>query len=173
LEDWWPVPRVLSHVGLFTSLVTLAAFEGARRSPPFLRILVSVFVAISAVGGVMASNQIFSDQATINRLDRNLAERIVLRLEETQGYESSTSLAVVGRFYSYPIGVRTMQGDLNISAFMTTPYRLFEFTTGRPFVQASGEDLELAVSACDGVGVFPSKSSVFVLDSVAVVCLSK
>ena len=173
LENWWPVPRVLSHVGLFASLLIFASVSYTKNKKwgGNFQVVAGALVLLTTASSILSSNQIFSDQATVNRLDRNLAERIVIRLENTTSYEDSMSLAIVGRFYSYPVGVRTMQGDLNISAFWTTPYKLIEYVSGKPVVPAVGLSLEDAISECKNMDIFPAPSSVFIKNDVAVVCL--
>jgi len=179
LEDWWPVPRVLSHVALFSGLVLLGALieveKVIREVKPkiFVKLTATLLVALSSSGSILASNQIFTDQATVNRLDRNLASSIVVSLEENQGYEKVQSVAIVGRFYSYPLGVQTMQRDLNISAFMTAPHKLLSLISGKEFVPANPGDQELANRACLELPLYPAQGSVFVMGDIAVVCLHR
>jgi hypothetical protein len=136
-----------------------------------VNLVVGVVAAVIVFSSVLVSNQIFVDQATVNRLDRDLAQAINNRLEALPGYEDVSSVAVVGRFYAYPNSVKTMQGDLNISGFMVAPHKLLSFTSGRSVAPASQEEQERANLECESVGVYPDVSSVFIIEGLAIVCL--
>ena len=116
--DWWPVPRVVGHISLIIGLFFLVAdasikgagcgsLKSANFALRFIMLLAFIFL----------SNQILSDQQRINQWDRMMANRIVSRLEAHPGFGEIKFVHVNGGPWGYPAKLKTLNGDLNLSAF--------------------------------------------------------
>lgn len=114
LQDFWPASRVLSHSGIFWGGVLAIAYccsgPGVRRGLALL----SLVVALSFLG---ASNEIFSDQVRLNLRDALATNRMIARLEALPGFGEVESVAIHGTFWRYPLGFRSTEYDMNVSAF--------------------------------------------------------
>ena len=174
--DWWPVPRVIAHVSLIIALLFMVgdlcyarANTGALGGATVLAriLIVSAFVLIG--------NQIFSDQLRINQWDRNMANRIVTRLEMSPGFENMRYLHISGGHWGFPAGLRTVMGDMNISAFLPdySKFNLIADGSGYKFDRATGVKSEQGEAYCMGKPSWPHVESIALFDNLGVVCLKK
>lgn len=172
LQEFWPAPRVLSHMGIFwAGLLAIACLCLGPRLRMALAAL-SVLIVLSFIG---ASNRILHDQVRLNERDGLKASRIIGRLEAQPGFAENVPVAVIGRargYYSlvYP----TTDHDMNISAL--APY----WSVLWVLREISGYDLQpvpdearrnAATAYCRGVQPWPGPESVIIRDGVAIVCL--
>jgi hypothetical protein len=175
-DNWWPVPRVISHVAVIIGLLFLLAdYCGERSSYHYLRSSISVARIIVLVGFVLLSNQIFADQNRVNQTDRMLANRIVARLETQSDIGKVQFVFVDGGSWGYPSPIRTVQGDMNISAFFPSYSKvpLLAEVSGYNFQTATGDNARLAKNYCETKLPWPSSESVKVTNDLAIICLSK
>jgi hypothetical protein len=172
IEEWWPTPRLLQHVGLIYGLSCALALNLVLSST-FTRIL-ATFAVISALIGGMLNNQIFNDQRRINDLDRLTSSRIMSQLESSSGFENVEALAVVGSFWTYETPLKTVQMDMNISAFATpwSKVSVIEFSTGHVFRGPDIVEQDAANLYCASSPRWPLLNSTTIIDKMAVVCLS-
>lgn len=178
-DDWWPVPRVLAHSALLFGVLFAAAGCAVRNSQIGLyRLLSQIFIffgSVIVIGFVLINNQIFADQQKIAQWDRFKANRIVTRLEEMPEFDKVKRLYIDGGRWGYPINLRTLQGDMNISAF-SPPWSklpLLLESTGYKFDPPSSTEIRKGAELCASKRVWPDKESVFIDREIAVVCLER
>ena len=172
LSEWWPSPRVLQHQGLLLGLIFMLGLSMVK-SAVIKRGLILGSGAVLAVGAALSA-QVFFDQRTINRLDWTAANQMHAALQSQVGYQSAERIAFHGRFFRYPVPLKTTYMDLNISAFgpAWSQQPMFEFATGRVFAQATPEDRMIAADFCGESGAWPSPSALIVADDLVIICLS-
>lgn len=176
LNEWWPVPRVIAHSSLLFGLIFLVAEKSATQC--VLNKVRLIFIAAGSlllIGFVFINNQIFADQQTMAQWDRLKTNRIVSRLEEDPEFNSVKRLYVSQGKWGYPVALRKLQGDMNISAFSPewSSRPLILESTGYNFGRPTAIDIESGNKLCADRGVWPSKDSVFIYGELAVVCLEK
>lgn len=174
--DWWPVPRVVSHVSVIVGLLLIAGSYCAIASQR--RTFYSLFVfGIMAVifGFILVGNQIFSDQIKVNNWDKSLADQIMIRLEGNPNFNAIRFLDIEGGRYDYPDGVKTADGDMNISAFYPVGSKVpaFDFFIGSNFERPYGEKALQGESYCSTSPSWPAPQSVKIIGDLAVVCRQK
>jgi hypothetical protein len=169
LQEWWPVPRVCAHVGIFWAgmfaLVFLAVPPPSRR----LMLVLSGFIVLSFIG---TNNHIFQDQLRVNLRDIAKANRIISRLEALPDFTPTTGVVVVGGQWGYRSPIYTVQGDMNISALFAewSKLPLLNEVSGYNLQRAPAAVVEKAISYCLTAPKWPAAEAVIRLDSFAVVC---
>lgn len=175
-RGWWPVPRVLTHVAVIIGLTMLMGDLVYRsRASPITRGIQFGGRFILIICFVIVSNQIFVDQIRINAWDRALAVRLISQLEQQPGYGDAKFLHVDGGSAAHPIGVRTAQGDMNISAFLPpwSKVALINVSLGTRFLRATGERESRGAAYCAEHSPWPAPGSVVVQEDVGTICLKK
>ncbi|MDF3842311.1 glucosyltransferase domain-containing protein [Pseudomonas citronellolis] len=175
-NDWWPVPRVLAHVSLLFGLLFLAAEKTISQGAcNLIGRFFMVGGSLILLGFVFINNQVFADQQKIAQWDRFKVNRIVGRLEGMPDFKDIERLYVNGGGWGYPIGLRTLQGDMNISAFSAewSKVPLVLESTGYNFGRPSATDIKIGTELCAERSPWPDKDSVFVRGELAVVCLER
>ncbi len=170
-ETFWPVPRVMSHAGVFWA-GTLAIAHGCSgtRARRVLG-LISLLIALSFLG---SDNRILSDQLRLNARDAAKASRIVARLEALPGFSGTGPVAVEGTAPGYPLGFSTHDMDMNLSAFGADWAKLAILREISGYeLRAADSPLqkETAAAYCRGVSPWPGPQSVTLQDGLAIVCL--
>lgn len=176
LNQWWPVPRVIAHCSLLFGLIILIAeksFANATFKAGKEVLILAGFSLI--IGFVLVNNQIFADQQTMAQWDRSKANRIVSRLEDNPNFNDVKRIYVNGGFWGYPVALRTLQGDMNISAFFPewSKRPLILESTGYKFGTPTSDDIKTGTKLCLDRGIWPSQNSVFVHEELAIVCLER
>jgi hypothetical protein len=171
LAEFWPVPRVMSHVGIFwAGLLAIAYLCFGRYTRQGLAVLATLIV-LSFIG---ADNRILRDQVRVNARDMLRANRILERLETLPGFPDVAFVAIDGRDWRYPLRYSTTDHDLNISAFGA------DWSQVAILREVSGYDLEaakdpgqiaLAETLCRAVKPWPDPRSVMIRDQLAIVCM--
>jgi len=171
LEDFWPVPRVMSHAGVFWAGVLVIAHQclGARARQALGGL--SLLLVLSFIG---SSNQILNDQLRLNLRDAAQANRILARLEALPGFAGTETVAVNGATWAYPLSFPTADHDMNISAFGA------DWSKVAILREISGYDLKLAkddaqkavaAAYCRGAQPWPEPASVTIKDRLVILCL--
>ena len=176
LGEWWPVPRVIAHVAIITGLLFLGAdLCVGEHNSRFLRstIFVSRFVVL--VGFIFLSNQIFADQQRINQWDRMEANRIISRLEMLPNFSDIRYVYVKKGSWGYPATLRTIQGDMNISAYAKeyASVQLLTEVSGYRFEKATGLRATEGEKYCEAKRPWPHGESVTIEDDMAIICLTE
>lgn len=175
-KDWWPVPRVLSHVAVIIGLVFMLSDLCLRgQAKRYLGWVNYTGRILLVFGFVLLSNQIFEDQRRINDWDRSMATRLISRLEMDPHFNKVVYLHVSGGWWAYPAGIKTVQGDLNTSAFNVpwSKMHLIGASTGYGFSQALGDRAARGEEYCSSAPAWPAAESTMVFDDLAIVCLGK
>lgn len=175
-KDWWPVPRVLSHVAVIIGLVfMLSDLCLSGRVKRYFGWVNYAGRVLLVFGFVLISNQIFEDQRRINDWDRSTATRLISRLEMDPGFNTVAYLHVSGGWWAYPAGVKTVQGDLNTSAFNApwSKMHLIVASTGYGFNQALGDRAVRGEEYCSSAPAWPAAESTMIYGDLAIVCLKK
>ena len=170
-STWWPVPRVLGGVVLIMAFGVYLALT--LQAPTILRRWATVLAFFTILASVSVSYRIHADQIQVNDHDRYLARVIYQRLIETDGYSEALPAVIVNTRmrWTHPAGVKTVKGDMNISAFAVSwsiP-GLFSVSTGRVlnFKNPDGQDEEM----CKSLPAWPSPDAIAVLPDRALVCI--
>ena len=82
---------------------------------------------------------------------------------------------MIGGFWGYPAGIRTMQGDMNISALYPawSKTSVLISTSGYRFEQALGARKAQGEKYCETASPWPAIGSTSVVDDLAIICLQK
>lgn len=173
LQQFWPAPRIMSQVGIFwAGILTMAHRASGQRVRQLLAIL--VFPALLSFVG--SDNRILAEQRRINARDAAMANRIVARLEAIPGLAEAHEIAVVGGYVTYPLLLRTIDHDMNISAFGATWSRaaIVREVSGLDLYEvSSGPSMSLALAYCQGADPWPAPTAVAIRGQLAIVCLSR
>lgn len=175
-QGWWPVPRVISHVPVIIGLIFIIGdYCGGASSGVILRGIQTGLRVIIIFGFVLMDNQIFADQRKINQWDKFFAQQILVRIEESPHFDEVKYLYIDGGGWGYQAGIRTVQGDMNISAFGAawSKVNLVNYATGNRFAEAVGERRTQAEVYCASAQPWPARNSTKVIGDLAIVCRAK
>jgi hypothetical protein len=170
-STFWPVPRVMSHAGVFWAGTLVISFLCAGTRARWMLGLLSLLIVLSFIG---SSNRILNDQLRLNTRDAAKASRIIARLEALPGFSGTESVAMDGTAPGYPLGYQTNDMDLNLSAFSADWAKLAILR------EISGYDLKeakdpvrrnAAAAYCQEVTPWPGPQSVAIQGRMAIVCL--
>jgi hypothetical protein len=171
LEEFWPTPRVLAHVGIFWAGVLAIAHQCFGRRARAALAALAALIVLSFIG---SNNLILDEQLRLNHRDAQKANRIVARLEAMPGFSEVRSVVVDGSDWTYPLRFGTLDHDLNVSAF-GAPWAKVDI-----LAEISGYDLQLAqeeaqiaaaAAYCRGLEPWPGPQSVAIQGPLAIVCL--
>jgi len=175
-KDWWPVPRVVAHISIIIGLIFLVADSCI---PILQNVILKLFILVSRflvlIGFIFLSNQIFADQQRLNRWDDMMANRIISRLEMQPNFINTRLVYINGGSYGYPEKLRTMNGDMNISAFFpaSSKIHLLSHVSGYKFDMANGPKAETGEIYCKTKQPWPHAESVIVDNDLIIICLKK
>ena len=174
--DWWPVPRVVGHVSLIIGLFFLVAdscIKGAGFG--FLKSANFALRFVMLLAFIFLSNQILSDQQRINQWDRMMANRIISRLEAHPGFGEIKFVHVNGGPWGFPAKLKTLEGDLNLSAFYTdwSKVNLLTEVSGYAFQPATGSKVVAGEKYCKNRAPWPDVGSITIEGDLAIICLRK
>ena len=175
-KEWWPVPRVLAHTSVILGLMLLLA-EKCKVSIKALWVnyLCYGLALLAIFGYALKSNQIFADQLKVNQWDRLLVNRVVARMEQNPGFENVRFLSVHGGGWGYPEPMRSMQGDMNLSAFFPewSKIKIFSVVSGYAFKPAESQMQVAGAAYCAKAEKWPREGSVFIEGNLAVICMKE
>jgi hypothetical protein len=170
MQDWWPVPRVLSAISIFwAGIVSLAYLNSGKLSRPMVVVLSSV--VLFAFAGI--NNHIFTDQLRVNMRDFHKANRIIMRMENHPDFPKVKRVAIVGGSWAYLSPIYTAQSDMNISAFAPawSKVEILNELSGYNFDRATPDEQKIAEGYCGKVSKWPDPDSVTINGGVFIVCL--
>jgi len=151
---WWPAPRAIYGFGFAIGLAI--CISSLTLSRPFA----AIYAAAVAVGGLILSfhsSAILHDQIRVNRWDMWAAGQIAAKLS-SEGITSETQVFLVGAPWGRPSGPRTVEGDLNISAFA------IPWAAGPLIIESTGMRWKARSirtnPECDGIPTWPHPDSV-------------
>lgn len=174
--NWWPVPRVIAHVSIIIGLTFLLADACMEKSGSyFLSSTISVSRIVVLIGFIFMSNQIFADQRRINQWDKMMANRILSRLEILPNFNDVKFVHISGGTYAFPAELRTIQGDMNISAFAPSYSKVPLLTegSGYRFEKAIGSKSVDGDTYCAERKPWPHVESIAIDNDLAIICLKK
>ena len=175
-KDWWPVPRVIAHVAIIIGLVFLVADSCIQDSGNrFLKSTIFISRIVVLVGFVFLSNQILADQQRINQWDKMKANRIISRLEMHPNFNNVRFVYINQGSWGFPAKLRTIQGDMNLSAFFPDYSRvpLLSEVSGYKFEKATGSKATVGETYCEGSQPWPHADSITIDNDLAIICLKK
>jgi hypothetical protein len=171
LREFWPVPRVMSHVGIFwAGLLVIACLCFGARARKGLGVLAAL-ILLSFIG---ADNRILRDQVRLNLRDTMKANRILARLEMLPGFSQVACVAIDGSEWRYPLEYSTADHDMNISAFGAdwAKVAILREISGYDLKAATEPDqIAMAQALCRSVKPWPDPEAVMIRDRLAIVCL--
>ena len=174
--DWWPVPRVIAHVAIIIGLLFLMA-DSCMKEPVnlFLIIIIFIFRIIVLVGFVFLSNQILADQQRLNQWDKMMANRLISRLEMNPDFKNVQFVYIDGGSWGFPAKLRTIQGDMNVSAFFPaySKVSLLAESSGYRFKAAMGSKATVGETYCESKQPWPNAETIAVVEDMALICLEK
>jgi len=141
----------------------------------FLKSTIFLFRIIVLVGFIFLSNQILADQQRINQWDRMMANRIISRLEMHPNFSNVKYVHINGGSWGFPAKLRTIQGDVNVSAFFPSWSKvpLLSEVSGYRFEEAIGPKAVVGKTYCEARQPWPHAESITVDDDMAIICLKK
>lgn len=163
-KTWWPVPRAIYGVSFafgLTLIYTSVFIDDWQKS--FFSI-----ISVSAIGLSFHSSSMLYDQYRLNRWDLWTAGKIVSDLT-SRNVMSDKKLILVGAHWNYPVGLKTVEGDLNISALSVSwsvKYLIGE-STGMVWDVTSVASNDI----CKPGLFWPSPESIHVYPEEVVVCM--
>ncbi len=175
-QNWWPVPRVIAHVSIIIGLIFLMAdscmYESANR---FFKSAIFISRTIVLIGFIFLSNQILADQQRINQWDKMMANRIISRLEMYPNFSDVHLVYINGGSWGFPAKLRTVQGDMNASAFLPdySKVPLLSEVSGYWLQRAVGAEAIVGEAYCKDREPWPHAESITVENDVAIICLKK
>lgn len=162
---WWPVPRAVYALGFALGLSLLLAYVNA---PKRLAKFFPVAVFFAALGMAFHSSALLYDQIRLNRWDGWVATGIAHDLAEFN-VESESKVILVGAPWAHPLGLKTIDGDLNTSALAVS------WAAKHLFMEVSGRkwDLKSVATApeCENVSPWPKKGAIRNEKDIIYVCL--
>jgi hypothetical protein len=170
IKDWWPVPRILSTVSVFWAGFIAFAYVQTRNSAQRALILVPAIVLL--LGAIAINNTVLAEQLRVNMRDAHKANRIIERLERHPEFGKVNRVAIVGGTWRLPSGIRTVTGDLNVSAFGAPWSRLaiLNEISGYNFFPATNEEDKYAEEHCSSSHKWPHEDALTVRGNLAVLC---
>lgn len=175
-QDWWPVPRVVAHVAIIIGFIFLVADSCMQKSSTlFMKSTIFISRALVLIGFVFLSNQILADQQRINKWDKMMANRIISRLETFPNFSNVHSVYINGGSWGFPAKLRTVQGDMNVSAFFPdySKVPLLSEVSGYWLVRAVGSKAAAGEAHCKDRQPWPHVESITVDNDMAIICLKK
>lgn len=184
-ENWIPFYRNLSAIAVaWAAVVAIAMTLTLNRH---IRIAVGTAVAIIAFAFAGKNGEMLTDQQRQSLRDRDLMNRIVMRLERLPGYESARSVEFVGTNSTSILGLNTA-ADIShgwgaygstyssFAAFFGEKVylqHLYREVSGRVPPTWNQTNHDVARKTCATRQVYwPLPESVQLVDGIAVVCLS-
>jgi len=164
---WWPVPRAVYGFGFAFALLLLLLHLYSRASTARYQTAV---VSLAVVALSFHNSAYLYDQIRLNRWDAWVAGTIAQQLIAT-GVTDGQRVVLVGAGWGHPVGLRTVQGDLNVSALIKpwTANDLFMETTGRKWqIDSVAESPN-----CNGLDKWPSASAIKRADDAIYVCMEQ
>jgi hypothetical protein len=168
LAVYWPSPRLVSQVGLFAAgMLALGAAARPRLTTPL-----AAAAALAALGFVFVDNRIVADQIRLNRIEQLLANRVIARLEQSEGFADVRSVVIASRRLRLLDRVRSTH-DLNVSPFFHRWSRqaVLNLVGGFDFEPPSDERLAAVEAECERLPKWPHRDSIRIDGREAVVCL--
>lgn len=171
VTSWWPVPRVIGSISIFWLAILTCLYQLSKNN--LLTIFTSVLSSVAIFSFIGINNHVYIDQLRINKMDQQKASRIITRLEIDKNFNNIITLAIVGNPWTYPLGIKTVNGDMNISAFGAnwSKVPLINESTGYNFLSPTQDQLSLAKEYCRQVEPWPDLNSTTIIDSLGIVCL--
>ncbi|AGW91650.1 hypothetical protein N234_16595 [Ralstonia pickettii DTP0602] len=164
---WWPVPRAVYGVGfvygVVLSVISLWLSHTEARQ-------LSIGALIVAIIFSFHSNAMLHDQARLNRWDSWVAGGIAKDLLK-KGISADQKVTLVGAKWRHPIGMRTLEGDLNASALpvaWAAQYLMME-VTGRSW----NVDSVAQAEQCRNSPPWPADESIKIISGSVFVCMGE
>ena len=171
LRAWWPVPRVINHSSFVYGALVIIALQNIKLII-VSRIIIASVIFVSVAFG-LANAQILMDQLQINRWDAMQSNRLVARLELLSQFKNAKYLYIDGGKWRYNSFLRTINGDMNMSAFYpkASKIALINHTSGYNFLPANSMKIEIGHQYCLTVAPWPASDSVTIITDLGIVCL--
>ena len=175
MGDWWPASRVFAQASIVIGLLFLLG-DSVLDIGKLTVIRRSIFAGrlLVLIGFIFINNQIFADQERLNQWDRNLANRILSRLEQHPKFRGIEVIYLSGGSYAYPSPLRTQQLDLNSSALFTDYAKVAALNeaSGYNYKYPSLSQTEEGDKLCASTKPWPNVEAIIVIDHMAIVCMS-
>jgi hypothetical protein len=166
---WWPVPRVLIGLSFAMAAAALPALIHPGRLTRAYAVCCSILLIL---GGTSVGLSIHADQKRINAWDDDLAERIYEDASVLAGTSTPRiEIANVHMKWTHAVGVESLWGDMNMSAFAVPGALpgLFRESLG-----AKVEIIETTptwMTNCNTLPGWPNKRSMRLQDDVVQICI--
>lgn len=171
LAVWWPVPRIIASLGVFWAGILVVGYTLFDESVKKIFFIISTILIFSFIG---INNHVYIDQLRINMKDIQMANRIIVRLQMLPNFTKIKTIAFVGTRWGYGTQIKTLQGDMNISAFGAEWSRLnlINEVGGFDFSAASNNEVNIAKDLCGNESISPNSDFfVGVTGTLGVICL--
>lgn len=171
IKEWWPVPRVLSSIGIFWA--GIIAFLYLNVDNKLCRAFILVCSTIIIFSFIGINNQIFTDQLRVNMRDFNKVNRMIARLESNPNFSQVKRVVIIGDNWAYKSPINTAEGDMNISAFGCSwaKIHLLNEISGYKFEPATAEEYNKAKDLYQTAPKWPEPNSITVQGNLAIIYL--
>jgi hypothetical protein len=150
LETWWMVPRMLTGYSFFIMMCFIIVLTSYQLK--LVKILGMVFLSAASFSFISVNHNIANDQAYLNQLDRNKAQRLIVDLEKIDSFKTKkTFIYQRPNCWANEYHIKTMYGDMNMSAFCTSwsKYELMQFVAGYPLNRTTEEENQEIISVIE------------------------
>lgn len=166
---WWPVPRVLIGLSFAMAAAALPALIHPGRLIRAYAVCCSILLIL---GGTSVGLGIHADQKRINAWDDDLAERLYEDASALAGTSTPRiEIANVHMKWTHAVGVESLWGDMNMSAF-AVPGALSGL-----FQESLGAKVEIIettpawMTTCNTLPGWPDKRSIRIQNEVVQICI--
>jgi hypothetical protein len=150
LETWWMVPRMFTGYSFFIMMCFIIVLTSYQLK--LVKILGMVFLSALTFSFISVNHNIANDQAYLNQLDRNKAQRLIVDLEKIDSFKTKrTYIHQRPNCWANEYNIKTMYGDMNMSAFCTSwsKYELMQFVAGYPLNRTTEEENQEIISVIE------------------------
>lgn len=175
-KSWWPVPRVLSQVGLIVGLFFLTVTAEVWGSTwKIVRLLFVLSIIASTLAFLAIDNQIFSDQITLNKWDQSAVTAMYWDMLRQPGSDNIERVYINTGSWRRALMLPTTDGDMNISAFgvQWAHTALLNYSVGSNYSPPDISDSLRGSTYCKSAPHWPQLGSIKVIGRLGIICILK
>lgn len=150
LETWWMVPRMFTGYSFFIMMCLIIVLTSYQQK--IIKTMSLATLSVLAFSFISVNHNIANDQAYLNQLDKNKAQRLIIDFEKIDNYKTKrTYIHQRANCWANEYHIKTMYGDMNMSAFCTSwsKYELLQFVAGYPINKTTEEENQIIVNSID------------------------
>lgn len=162
--------RSFTSFGVFEALLIYLAFP--RKKEGNIGRIISLIGILCIIANGTRMGRVALDTYRLNIIENNLANRVVMRLEETENFNPNAKLVIIGNPTTGKVG-NVYEGDYNTPALAQfSKVLMINEISGYNFQLPTNEDYEKAYTFYNEMESWPSEKSIFQMGDVYVVKFS-